>query len=110
MLKTYTSISGVREPLSAVGPYFDVLAAIESQAFSLKSPEQFFSLYSPPKTESAFKASRERLEEDIKFTARVVSPSHTPQIDLIAHGHQDRQRVHQSERISIHPVLYALSS
>lgn len=50
----------------------DASVAIESQAFSLKLPEQFFSLYSPPKTDNAFKASRERLEEDIKFASKMV--------------------------------------
>ncbi|KAF9647199.1 Sec1-like snare protein [Thelephora ganbajun] len=46
---------------------------IETQAFSLKLPEQFFSLYSPPKTNNAFKGSRERLEEDIKFTSKMIA-------------------------------------
>ena len=61
-----------------VGFDFDAFAAIESQAFSLKLPDQFFSLYSPPKTESAFKASRERLEEDITFASKIVRLSRPP--------------------------------
>ena len=73
MLRIYTSTSGVRKPRSTVQFYFDTPTAIESQAFSLKLPEQFFSLYSPPKSDNAFKASRERVEEDIKFAAKMVS-------------------------------------
>lgn len=46
---------------------------IESQAFSLKLPEQFFSIYSPPKGDSAFKASRERLEEDLTFASKMIA-------------------------------------
>ena len=110
MLKICTSISGVREPRPVFSFCFDAPAAIESQAFSLKLPEQFFSLYSPPKTETAFKVSRERLEEDIKFISKMVSLSRTSQINFPTHGHQDRQRVHQSERVPVHPLLYALSS
>ena len=87
MSKIYTSTSGVCEPLSAVGLYFDAPTAIESQAFSLKLPEQFFSLYSPPKTDSAFKASRERLEEDLKFTAKTVSLPCLSEVNSTAHRH-----------------------
>jgi hypothetical protein len=88
----------------------DPPAAIESQAFSLKSPEHFFSLYSPPKTDNAFKASRERLEEDIKFMSKMVRLFFESRTNFPTHERQDRQRLYQSERIPVHPLLYALSS
>ena len=72
MLETYTSTSGVCEPHYLIVVCSNAPTAVESQAFSLKSPEQFFSLYSPPKTDNAFKASRERLEEGIKFMSKMV--------------------------------------
>jgi syntaxin-binding protein 1 len=51
-----------------------VTVAIEAQAFSLKAPGLFFSMYAPPRTESEYKAGRERLEEDIRFVAKRVCP------------------------------------
>ncbi|KAF9784931.1 Sec1-like protein [Thelephora terrestris] len=59
--------------LKHVGDLYSNFWPIESQAFSLKLPEHFFSLYSPPKTDSAFKASRERLEEGIKFMSKMIA-------------------------------------
>lgn len=83
MLETYTPTSGVREPRPLIAVCLDAPTAIESQAFSLKLPEHFFSLYSPPKTDSAFKASRERLEEGIKFMSKMVCPFRTSQRSLL---------------------------
>lgn len=47
-------------------------SAIEAQAFSVDSPELFFSIYSPPRNENGYRAARDRLEEDIRFTSKVV--------------------------------------
>ncbi|KAA1469037.1 Sec1-like snare protein [Dentipellis sp. KUC8613] len=47
--------------------------AIESQAFSLKLPSQFFSMFSPPRNDSTTRASRDRLEEDIMFVSKQIA-------------------------------------
>lgn len=46
--------------------------AIEAQMFSLQEPSHFFSTYSPPRTEAAYKPGRARLEEDLRFASRMV--------------------------------------
>ncbi|KDQ61398.1 hypothetical protein JAAARDRAFT_30828 [Jaapia argillacea MUCL 33604] len=46
---------------------------IESQAFSLKLPHFFFTLYSPPRTESAYPIARARLLSDISFLSRQLA-------------------------------------
>ncbi|KAH6916053.1 ras opposite [Coprinopsis sp. MPI-PUGE-AT-0042] len=45
----------------------------EAQVFSLQEPGLFFSIYSPPRTEGAYKAARDRLEEDLKFMSKTIS-------------------------------------
>jgi hypothetical protein len=52
-------------------PLNPVLAA-ESQAFSLKRPANFFTMFGPPRNDSAFKAAREQLEEELRFSAKMV--------------------------------------
>ncbi|PCH36386.1 Sec1-like snare protein [Wolfiporia cocos MD-104 SS10] len=47
--------------------------ALESQAFSLKLPGSFFNIYSPPRTESAFRSARERLEEELRFASKMIA-------------------------------------
>ncbi|EIN09586.1 Sec1-like snare protein [Punctularia strigosozonata HHB-11173 SS5] len=79
-------IDGLAEPLfqrltaSAAEPYLRTLQElfvnfwpIEAQAFSLKLPGMFFSLYSPPRSESAFRTSRDRLEEDLRFISKCIT-------------------------------------
>ncbi|EGN96657.1 hypothetical protein SERLA73DRAFT_93200 [Serpula lacrymans var. lacrymans S7.3] len=79
-------IEGLPEPLferltsSPAEPYLKALQelfvnfwAIESRAFSLNSPGFFFSTYSPPRSESAFKTSRERLEEELRFVSKSIT-------------------------------------
>lgn len=46
--------------------------AVEAQTFSLDSPGLFFNMYSPPKNEAAFKATRSRLEEELMFVSKSV--------------------------------------
>ncbi|KAH8075867.1 Sec1-like protein [Cristinia sonorae] len=46
---------------------------IESQAFSLKMPGMFFSMYGPPRNDAAFKPLRDHLEEELHFAARVIA-------------------------------------
>jgi hypothetical protein len=46
--------------------------ATEAQTFSLQTPGMFFSMYSPPRSEISFRASRDRLEEDLRFTSKAV--------------------------------------
>ncbi|KAJ2914649.1 hypothetical protein MD484_g5748, partial [Candolleomyces efflorescens] len=52
--------------------YYDY-AATEAQTFSLDEPSYFFSIYSPPRTEAAFKAARDRLEEDLRFASKMIT-------------------------------------
>ncbi|TFK51842.1 Sec1-like protein [Heliocybe sulcata] len=47
--------------------------AIEAQAFSLKLPSMFFSFFSPPPRDAAYKTARTRLEEDVRFAARCIA-------------------------------------
>ncbi|KAF5383619.1 hypothetical protein D9615_003550 [Tricholomella constricta] len=47
--------------------------ATEAQAFSLEDPALFFSLYSPPRSDSAFKLARTRLEEDLRFVSKMIT-------------------------------------
>jgi syntaxin-binding protein 1 len=45
---------------------------MEAQTFSLRVPEHFFSLYSPPRSDATARAERDRAEEDIRFAAKSV--------------------------------------
>ncbi|KAJ6550541.1 Sec1-like protein, partial [Mycena sp. CBHHK59/15] len=45
----------------------------EGQTFSLQAPELFFSMYSLPRSESQFKAARDRLEEELRFVSKIIS-------------------------------------
>ncbi|KAI0091472.1 Sec1-like protein [Irpex rosettiformis] len=78
-------IDGLAEPLfekltsSPAEPYLKTLQelyvnfwAVESQAFSVRRPASFFTLFSPPRSDSAFKASREQLEEELRFAAKLI--------------------------------------
>ncbi|KAN0088471.1 Sec1-like protein [Tylopilus felleus] len=47
--------------------------AVEAQTFSLDSPGLFFNMYSPPKNEAAFKATRSRLEEELMFVSKSIT-------------------------------------
>ncbi|KAF8202229.1 Sec1-like snare protein [Pholiota molesta] len=65
--------SSPAEPhLQALKELFLNFNAIEAQAFSLQEPSYFFSMYSPPRTEAAYKLARVRLEEDLRFTSRTI--------------------------------------
>ncbi|KAK7056390.1 syntaxin binding protein 1 [Paramarasmius palmivorus] len=79
-------IEGLSEPLfqrltaSSAEPYLRGLKelflnfrALEAQTFSLDLPEHFFSIYSPPRSESAYSEARGRLEEDIRFASKLIS-------------------------------------
>ncbi|TCD69157.1 vacuolar sorting protein VPS33/slp1 [Steccherinum ochraceum] len=79
-------IDGLSEQLfekvasSAAEPYLKGLKdlylnfwPIESQAFSLKMPGSFFSLFSPPRNDNAFKPLRDHLEEELQYAARIIS-------------------------------------
>jgi syntaxin-binding protein 1 len=48
------------------------LSAMEAQAFSLRVPEHFFSMYSPPRSDATARPERDRVEEDIRFLAKSV--------------------------------------
>ncbi|KAG2011621.1 Ras opposite [Coprinopsis cinerea AmutBmut pab1-1] len=66
--------SSPAEPyLRALKELFLNFWATEAQAFSLQEPGLFFSIYSPPRTEAAFKPARDRLEEDLQFTSKVIA-------------------------------------
>jgi syntaxin-binding protein 1 len=47
--------------------------AIEAQAFSLRVPEYFFSMYSPLRSDATARAERDRLTEDIRFVAKSIA-------------------------------------
>ncbi|KAI0035357.1 Sec1-like protein [Vararia minispora EC-137] len=47
--------------------------AIEAQAYSLKMPEQFFNMYSPPRNDAGVRGARHRLEEDLRFVAKSIA-------------------------------------
>ena len=46
--------------------------AMEAHMFLLQEPSHFFSTYSPPRTDAAYKPARARLEEDLRFTSKMV--------------------------------------
>jgi hypothetical protein len=48
--------------------------AIEARTFTIDEPSFFFSIYSPPRQESAAKLARDRLLEDMRFTSKMVCP------------------------------------
>ncbi|KAF5377779.1 hypothetical protein D9757_008057 [Collybiopsis confluens] len=47
--------------------------AMEARTFSVDTPEQFFSIYSPPRNENGYRAARDRLEEDLRFASKIIS-------------------------------------
>ena len=49
--------------------------AIEAQAFSVRSPGAFFNMYSPPRNDMLYKPMRDRLDEELRFMSKMVSPS-----------------------------------
>ncbi|KAJ7464621.1 Sec1-like snare protein [Mycena latifolia] len=66
--------SSAAEPyLRAVKELFVNFWASEAQTFSLQAPELFFGIYSPPRSESQFKAARDRLEEELRFAAKIIA-------------------------------------
>ena len=62
----------VSKPATDPLPLFVSLLAIEAQAFSLRVPECFFSMYSPVRSDATARADRDRLMEDIRFAAKSV--------------------------------------
>ncbi|KAF8892136.1 Sec1-like snare protein [Infundibulicybe gibba] len=77
---------GLSEPLfqrltaSAAEPFLQGLKelflnfwATEAQTFSIQDPGMFFSIYSPPRSDTAYKAARDRLEEEIRFASKIIS-------------------------------------
>ncbi|KAF8208513.1 Sec1-like protein [Mycena galopus ATCC 62051] len=59
-----------------LGPVKDLYInfwAAEAQTFSVQAPEFFFGMYSPPRSDSHFKAARARVEEDLRFTSKVIA-------------------------------------
>ncbi|KAF4610678.1 hypothetical protein D9613_006936 [Agrocybe pediades] len=66
--------SSPAEPhLQALKELFLNFNAIEAQAFSMNEPGYFFSIYSPPRTDAAYKLARLRLEEDLRFMGKMIS-------------------------------------
>ncbi len=51
---------------------FCVFPALESQAFYVKQPTSLFSFFSPPRSDAVFKAARDHIEEELRFTAKIV--------------------------------------
>ncbi len=46
--------------------------AIEGQAFTVRNPGAFFNMYSPPRSDTSFKAMRDRLDEELRFMSKMV--------------------------------------
>ncbi|KAF7296537.1 hypothetical protein HMN09_01060700 [Mycena chlorophos] len=66
--------SSPAEPyLRAVKELFVNFWSAEAQTFSLQAPELFFSLYSPPRNDSGFKAARARVEDDLRFASKIIA-------------------------------------
>ncbi|KAF9802173.1 hypothetical protein IEO21_09958 [Rhodonia placenta] len=47
--------------------------AVEAQTFSLKLPGSFFNMYSPPRSDSAVRMARDRLEEELRFVSKMIT-------------------------------------
>ncbi|KAI0642273.1 Sec1-like protein [Trametes meyenii] len=66
--------SSPAEPyLKALQELFINFWAIESQAFSLRTPGSFFNIYSPPRSDTSFKPMRDRLDEELRFMSKMIS-------------------------------------
>ncbi|EKM50683.1 uncharacterized protein PHACADRAFT_264085, partial [Phanerochaete carnosa HHB-10118-sp] len=78
-------IDGLAEPLfekltsSPAEPHLKALQdlyinfwALESQAFSVKRPGQFFNAFSPPRSDATFISARSKLEEELRFTSKML--------------------------------------
>ncbi|KAJ7087363.1 Sec1-like snare protein [Mycena belliarum] len=66
--------SSAAEPyLKTVQDLFVNFWASEAQTFSMQAPELFFGTYSPPRSDSQFKAARDRLEEELRFSAKIIA-------------------------------------
>jgi syntaxin-binding protein 1 len=82
--------------------------ATEAQTFSLKTPELFFDLYSPP--HKAVKA-RERFDQTLRLASKRVSPCHRDRHAVrYLTRHLDCRCLYHTERIPIHPILHACES
>lgn len=46
--------------------------AIEAQAFTVRNPGAFFNIYSPPRSDTSFKAMRDRLDEELRYMSKMV--------------------------------------
>ncbi|KAH9977523.1 Sec1-like protein [Russula compacta] len=85
--------------------------AIEAQAFSLRVPEYFFSMYSPPRSDATARAERDRLEEDVRFAAKCIANvcitlNEYPYIRYYIpanHGPLGALRPHESTRATARP-------
>ncbi|TFK85671.1 Sec1-like protein [Polyporus arcularius HHB13444] len=66
--------SSPAEPyLKALQELFINFWAIESQAFSVRSPGAFFNMYSPPRSDTSYKPLRDRLHEELRFMSKMIS-------------------------------------
>ncbi|KAF7299290.1 hypothetical protein MIND_00877900 [Mycena indigotica] len=66
-------VSSVEPYLRGVRELFINFWPAEAQTFSLQAPDLFFSLYSPPRNDSQFKAARARVEDDIRFASKIIA-------------------------------------
>lgn len=97
-----------RLPYRWPASYKDPDTAIEAQAFSVQEPSFFFSMYSPPRTEAAYKLARVRLEEDLRFTSRMVRNFLFTVARQVMTMSEDNQCVRVPKRVPIHPLLHAI--
>ncbi|KAJ3488640.1 hypothetical protein NLI96_g2690 [Meripilus lineatus] len=67
-------VSSPAEPyLKGLRELFINYWATESQAFIVKQPTSMFSFFSPPRSDAVFKAARDHLEEELRFTAKIIA-------------------------------------
>lgn len=86
--------------------------ATEAQAFSLRVPEHFFSVYSPPRSDATARAERDRADEDIRFAAKSIANvcitlNEYPYIRYYVpahHGPLGALRPHESTRATPRPA------
>ncbi len=86
--------------------------AIEAHAFSLRVPEHFFSVYSPPRSDSTARAERDRAQEGIRFAAKCVRIDRClskPSLPCSC-SPADRECVYLTQRVSVYQILYPRKS
>lgn len=90
-----------------------IIIALEAQAFSVKQPTSTFSFFSPPRSDAQFKAARDHLEEELRFTAKMVCRLGSREFWNCLRKPRcfvsDCKCLYFPQRISLYPLLLPLS-